>query len=111
VNGEIDMLYENESSTVDDIRYDVETLVSGDGGLTWKLMRQRTVKESDLATSPRDRTRGLDGSDWELAVSTVDDALTVRRFGRDQNGWISTTLPTHFRYERGRVMTRPRPQQ
>src|SRR5262249_27510449 len=68
-HGEIDMVYENDSeaSTIDNILYDVDTLVSDNGGRTWKVLRQRTVKESDLATSPASRMRGLDGSDWELA--------------------------------------------
>jgi photosystem II stability/assembly factor-like uncharacterized protein len=103
--GEIAIAYDGESASVDDLSQVVETLVSDDGGLSWNMVRRETravpPEEAPPANEPSCNT-----TDWVLEVPSVDEqSITVRRFDRQRNRWLSMTLPRHFQYERGRVVS------
>jgi len=97
--GEIELSYEDESTTNDDTREEIETLASGDGGRTWSIVRRETRAEPPMDD------RCLDNADWELTTRGLGESMTVRRFDREQKFWRVTTLPTHFKYERRRVVS------
>ena len=90
--GEIELSY-------DDTREEIETLASGDGGKTWSMVRRETRAE------PPTDDRCFDSADWELTTRGLGESMTVRRFDREQKLWRVTTLPTHFKYERRRVVS------
>jgi hypothetical protein len=106
LNGEIELAYDVESASIDDTRMEIETLASVDGGVTWSVVRRETRKWPPVETPAAQRDRGFDSTDWELDTRAVNP-ITVRRFDREQNNWRVTTLPTHFPYGRGRVLTSP----
>ena len=106
-NGEIELSYDSESSSMDDIRYDMEALSSDDGGVTWKVVRRETRKESSVESPAVHHDRGFDGTDWELDTLAAGERIAIRRFERAQGRWHVMTMPTHFRYERGRVLASP----
>jgi hypothetical protein len=107
LNGEIELAYDAESTSNDDTRMEIETLASGDGGATWRVARRKKSKWQPVETPTAHHDRGFDSTDWELDRHVAGDPITVRRFDRKQNHWRVTTLPTHFQYERGRVLTSP----
>jgi hypothetical protein len=93
--GEIEIAYEDESTTSDETRQQIETLASDDGGRNWsRVRREMRVPHDD---------RCIDNADWELITRGLREPITVRRFDREQKLWRVTTLPTHFQYERGRI--------
>ena len=104
LNGEIELAYEGESTSIDDTREEIETLASDDGGVTWSMVRRETRKPPPVETPAAHHDRGFDSTDWELETRAAGDSITVRRFDREQNHWRVTTLPTHLQYERGRVL-------
>jgi hypothetical protein len=89
--GEIELAY--------DVPEEIETLASGDGGRTWSIVRRESRAESPMDD------RCLDNADWELTTRGLGESITVRRFDREQKLWRVTTLPTHFKYERRRVVS------
>ncbi len=95
--GEIEIAYEDESTTSDETRQPIETLASDDGGRSWKMVRRELSLPHD--------DRCIDSADWELIARGLGEPITVRRFDREQKLWRVTTLPTHFKYERGRVQS------
>ena len=106
-NGEIELSYDSESSSPDDIRFDIEALASDDGGVTWKVVRRETRTWSSVETPAVHHERGFDNTDWELDTRSPGEPIAIRRDDRAQGRWRVMTLPTHFRYERGRVLTSP----
>jgi hypothetical protein len=90
LKGEIELSY-------DDTR-EIEKLASGDGGRTWSMVRRETRVEPPMDD------RCFDSADWELTTRGLGESMTVRRFDREQKLWRVTTLPTHFKYERRRVV-------
>jgi hypothetical protein len=107
LNGEIELAYHSESTSIDDIRMEIETLASDDGGVTWRMVRRETRKWQPVETPAAHHDRCFDNTDWELVTRAVGEPITVRRFDREQEHWRVTTLPTHFQYERGRVLSPP----
>jgi len=104
--GEIAIAYEGESESIEDSSSVIETLVSDDGGSTWNIARRATRAVLPEETEPPDRQRGFDNTDWVVEVPSGDEhSITVRRFDRERNRWISMPLPRHFQYERGRVVS------
>ncbi len=93
--GEIEIAYEEESTTSDETRQPIETLASVDGGRSWSMVRREMRVPHDDGC--------IDNADWELITRGLLEPITVRRFDREQKLWRVTTLPTHFRYARGRV--------
>jgi len=103
--GEIAIAYDAESSSVDDDSLVVETLVSDDGGLSWNMVRRET-RAAAPEEEPSAKERGAKTNDWILELPLGDEqSITVRRFDRQRNRWLSMTLPRHFQYERGRVVS------
>ena len=103
--GEIAIAYDGESASVDDLSQVVETLVSDDGGLSWNMGRRET-RAAPPEEAPPAKECGFNTSDWVLEVPSGDEqSITVRRFDRQRNRWLSMTLPRHFQYERGRVVS------
>ena len=105
LNGEIELAYELESTSIDDIRVEIETLASDYGGVTWSMVRRETRKQPPVEAPAAHHDHGFDGSAWELDTRAAGAPITVRRFDREQNHWRVTTLPTHLQYERGRVLS------
>jgi hypothetical protein len=105
LQGEIELSHDIESTT-DDNREEIDTFASDDGGLTWSRIRRETRAGSPVATAAH-RERGFDGSEWELETRGFGDPIGIRRFDREQSRRRVTTMPTHFRYEQGRVLTSP----
>jgi hypothetical protein len=93
--GEIEIAYEDESTTSDETRRQIETLASDNGGRSWRMVRREMRLPHD------DRCTG--NADWELITSGLREPIAVRRFDHEQKLWRVTTLPTHFQYERGRI--------
>lgn len=103
--GEIKIAYDGESASVNAPSLVVETLVSDDGGLSWNMVRRET-RPAPPEEAPPAKERGFNTTDWVLDVPSGDEqSITVRRFDRQRNRWLSMTLPRHFRYERGRVVS------
>ena len=103
--GEIAIAYDGESSSGDEGSPVVETLVSDDGGLSWNMVRRET-RAAPPEEAPSAKERGDETNDWVLEIPSGDEqSITVRRFDRERNRWLSMTLPRHFRYERGRVVS------
>jgi len=105
--GEIELSYDSESSSMEDIRFDIEALATDDGGATWSVVRRETRKGSLAETDLAQRDRGFDSTEWELGTRAYGEPITIRRFDREQSRWQATTLPTHFKYKQGRVLTSP----
>jgi len=110
LKGEIELVYDTES--VDDPGIEIEVLASDDGGMTWKLVRHETrklpaVETPAVETPAAEHDRGFDSTDWELVTGGLGDPIAIRRYDREQRHWSVTTLPTHFQYKRGRVLTSP----
>jgi hypothetical protein len=103
--GEIAIAYDGESASVEDGSLMVETLVSDDGGLSWNMVRRET-RAVPPEEAPPAKERGCNTTDWELEVpSGNEQSITFRHFDRQRNRWLSVTLPRHFQYERGRVVS------
>ena len=97
--------YAEESASVDDSSLVVETLVSDDGGLSWNMVRRET-RAPPPEEAPPAQECGFNTTDWALEEPSADGhSITVRRFDRQRNHWLSMTLPRHFKYERGRVVS------
>jgi hypothetical protein len=107
LNGEIELAYDGESPSIDDIRVEIETLASDDGGVTWSVIRRETRKWSSVETPAAQHDRGFNSTDWELDTRTAGVPIVIRQFDREQSQWRVMTLPTHFQYERGRVLASP----
>lgn len=111
LKGEIELVLDRESMTIDDSHEVVETLATSDGGATWKMVRRETRKlaaaETEVETGTAERVRGLDNTEWELATGAFLEPVTIRRFDREQSHWRVTTVPTHFQFRRGRILTSP----
>ena len=113
LKGEIELALANddESTALDDSQQEVETLATDDGGVTWKMIRRETRKSSPVEAEEKTEAvrqdRGFDNTQWELVTRALREPITIRRFDSQQSRWRVTTLPTHFRYERGRVLTSP----
>ncbi len=113
LKGEIELALANddESTALDDSQQEVETLATDDGGVTWKMIRRETRKsspvEAEEKTEAVQQDRGFDDTQWELVTRALREPITIRRFDSQQGRWRVTTLPTHFRYERGRVLASP----
>jgi photosystem II stability/assembly factor-like uncharacterized protein len=105
LNGEIELVIEGESTSIDDTRMEIGTLGSDDGGATWSMVRRETRARPPMETTVAHHHRCADNADWELVTRAVGDPITIRRFDRAQKHWRVTTLPTHFQYERGRVLS------
>ena len=107
--GEIAIAYEGESESIEDSSRVIETLVTDDGGSTWNMARRATRALSpEEEAAPANRQRGFDDTEWVLEVPSGDEhSITVRRFDRERNRWLSMPLPRHFQYERGRVVSSP----
>ena len=109
LKGEIELalVNYNEATSLDDSQEEVETLATADGGVTWRMIRRETRKASPVDTEAAQRVRGFDNTEWELATPAFREPITIRRFDREQGRWRVTTLPTHFQFQRGRVLTSP----
>jgi hypothetical protein len=103
--GEIAVAYAGESASIEDSSRVIETHVSDDGGSTWNMVRRATRSLSPEETAPANRQRGFDNTDWFVEVPSGDEHITVKRFDRARNRWISMPLPRHFQYERGRIVS------
>jgi hypothetical protein len=102
--GEIAIAYDGESASVDDSSRLLETLVSDDGGSSWKMVRRET-RTAPSEEAPPAKERGCNTTDWVLEEpSGGEQLITVRRFDSQRNRWLAMTLPRHFQYERGRVV-------
>jgi hypothetical protein len=95
--GELELSY--------DVPEEIETLASGDGGRTWSMLRRETRAEPPMDAPATRSDRCFDSADWELTTRGLGESMTVRRFDREQKLWRVTTLPTHFKYERRRVVS------
>jgi len=111
LNGEIELA---EPAVSDDQDLDIETLATDDGGVTWRMVRRETRKPSPVETEAAQveaetaqHDRGFDSTEWELRTRGYGEPITIRRFDREQSRWHVTALPTHFPYQRGRVLTSP----
>jgi photosystem II stability/assembly factor-like uncharacterized protein len=109
LKGEIELALANdgESSSIDDSEEEIETLATDDGGVNWRVVRRETRKSSTVETEAAQHDRGFDDTEWELGTRACGEPITIRRFDREQRHWHVTTLPTHFQYRRGRVLTPP----
>lgn len=107
LKGEIELAHESESASMDDTREEVETLASDDGGVTWSMVRRETRERLPLEIPAVHYDCGFDNTDWELHAPAVGNSITVRRFDREQDHWRVMTLPRHFQYKRGRVLSSP----
>lgn len=107
LNGEIELALVNdsESTSIDDSQEEVETLATHDGGVTWRMVRRETRTRSPVEPEAAQQDRGFDGTEWALGARTFGEPFDIRRFDREQSRWRVTTLPTHFQYQQGRVMT------
>lgn len=103
LKGEIELAYNGN----DDDGEEIETLATDDGGVTWSVVRRETRKWLPMETPAAQRDRGFDSTDWELDTSVAGNQIAVRRFDREQDNLRVTTLPTHFQYGQGRVLTSP----
>jgi hypothetical protein len=102
--GEIELSYSSEPAALDDTREEIVTLATQDGGVTWRMAGRETRKSSAAETPPVHHGRGFDSTDWTLDPHAAGDPIIVRRYDREQDAWQVSTLPSHFRYERGRVL-------
>ena len=109
LKGEIELalVNDNESTSLDDSQEEVETLATVDGGATWRMIRRETRKSSPVETGAAQHVRGFDNTEWELGTPAFREPITIRRFDQEQSRWRVTTLPTHFQFQRGRVLTSP----
>ena len=107
LNGEIELAYNSESTSIDDTRLEIETLASDDGGVTWSMVRRETRKWPPVEPLAEHHDRGFDNTDWELDTRAAGEPIVIRRFDREQSQWRVMTLPTHFQYQRGRVLGPP----
>ena len=103
--GAIELSYAAESTTNDVTREEIETLASDDGGRTWSMVRRETRVEPPMDAPATRNDRCFDSADWELITRGLGESITVRRFDREQKHWRVTTLPSHFQYGRGRVLS------
>ena len=105
LKGEIELALVNTS--LDDSQEEIETLATDDGGVTWRMIRRETRKSSPVETGAAQHVRGFDNTEWELGTPAFREPITIRRFDREQSRWRVTTMPTHFQFQRGRVLTSP----
>jgi hypothetical protein len=71
------------------------------------MVRRETRKRLPVETPAAHHDCGFDSTDWELHTGAAGDSITIRRFDREQDHWRVMTLPPHFQYERGRVLSSP----
>ena len=107
LNGELELAHDSESPSIDDTQAEIEVLASNDGGVTWSRVRRETRQWSPVEAQAKQSDRGFDNTDWEIDTRAAGEPISVRRFDREQNRWRVTTLPTHFRYQGGRVLASP----
>lgn len=108
LNGEIVLMLQGESTSADDTRMEIETRATHDGGVTWSRARRETGVQSPLDAPEARDDHCPDRTNWELVTPAAGESIiTVRRFDRGQKHWRVTTLPRHFQYRRGRVVSSP----